>query len=461
MAKPHSQGLVVELLETRSLLNGALTPVAGHAEPGPDFAHSPATVSPEHQTAPTIDYGEHQAHDSAPTVQAMPVDHATSPYEAGGRDLAAPTDLARWNTVPVDKAQIVSYMPVHEAPSSNSQILAEHSAPTPVSFPGSNPRIVKSDPYHDPVVGDVRAQGDWRPSRSDSSENAGSLHTPNIVANSAPSTPQIVLPVAHGQAVTPGGQASSYDPPALDRVIVAPVVQPEAVTLEIVIEPTHPIADVHIEPYADSKSQEPAPVTLDRAAERSRVAIVAPLPKETTNLSPPAHEALAVTSAGLAAAPVQVNRPDRLTAGPPLIAATATANAFGAYGSQAVALEAYDTHYAEASVASEAADVQTPLTAATPLFRPSVVNDSWTPATLVTNALNVDLSSLEGSVRDFFDQVERMGRQLSETQVNMLFSSSVVVAAASVTLELVRRRMRPVAPIVSLQHTGTIPYSDF
>src|SRR5262249_5064559 len=92
VAKPHSHGLVVELLETRSLLNGALTPAMGHAEPGPELIHISESAAPEHSTAPSIDYGAHQARDTAPAVQLNPVNHDLRLQDVGVRDSTIPAD---------------------------------------------------------------------------------------------------------------------------------------------------------------------------------------------------------------------------------------------------------------------------------------------------------------------------------------------------------------------------------
>jgi hypothetical protein len=84
----------------------------------------------------------------------------------------------------------------------------------------------------------------------------------------------------------------------------------------------------------------------------------------------------------------------------------------------------------------------------------------WSSATLVTNILPFDFSSLETSVHDFFDQLDQFGLKLSENHVSLLFSSGIVAAAATLALEFARRRIQAL-PMPTLERADLIPYSDY
>jgi hypothetical protein len=80
---------------------------------------------------------------------------------------------------------------------------------------------------------------------------------------------------------------------------------------------------------------------------------------------------------------------------------------------------------------------------------------------LLTNVLPIDFSSLESSIKSFFDQIDHMGVQLSRGQANLLFSSGIMAIAAALALQLARRKMQPPVEAVALQREGSIPYSDY
>jgi len=74
---------------------------------------------------------------------------------------------------------------------------------------------------------------------------------------------------------------------------------------------------------------------------------------------------------------------------------------------------------------------------------------------------SVDFSGLESSVKNFFDQIDQLGLTLTESQVNVLFSSGIVAAAATVAVEITRRQLQPsVQPALARGH-GRLPYSDY
>jgi hypothetical protein len=80
---------------------------------------------------------------------------------------------------------------------------------------------------------------------------------------------------------------------------------------------------------------------------------------------------------------------------------------------------------------------------------------------LLTNVLPVDFASLDSSVKSFFEQIDRLGVKLSESNVNLLFASGIIAAATALAVEIGRRKMRPAVPAVTLQRQGSIPYSDY
>jgi len=81
---------------------------------------------------------------------------------------------------------------------------------------------------------------------------------------------------------------------------------------------------------------------------------------------------------------------------------------------------------------------------------------------LLAGILPVDFSGLESSVRDFFEQIDQLGLTLTESQVNVLFSSGIVVVAAAVAVEITRRQLQPSAPpALAARGHGRLPYSDY
>ena len=83
------------------------------------------------------------------------------------------------------------------------------------------------------------------------------------------------------------------------------------------------------------------------------------------------------------------------------------------------------------------------------------------PSPLVTSVLPFDIASLESSIKDFFDQVNQAGFKLSAGHVNLLFSSTVVALAATLAVEVSRRKTSQPAQAPALELASTIPYSDY
>jgi hypothetical protein len=86
---------------------------------------------------------------------------------------------------------------------------------------------------------------------------------------------------------------------------------------------------------------------------------------------------------------------------------------------------------------------------------------SASSSTVLTNILPANFSGLESAIKDFFEEIDQVGLQLSESQVSLLFSTSVMAAAAALALEVARRKLQPRAVTPALGRAGSIPYSDY
>jgi hypothetical protein len=80
---------------------------------------------------------------------------------------------------------------------------------------------------------------------------------------------------------------------------------------------------------------------------------------------------------------------------------------------------------------------------------------------LLTSIVPFDFAALEVSIKDFFNQINQAGLKLSENHVNLLFSSGMVAVAATLALEISRRKTTALAQAPALDHAGSIPYSDY
>lgn len=74
-----------------------------------------------------------------------------------------------------------------------------------------------------------------------------------------------------------------------------------------------------------------------------------------------------------------------------------------------------------------------------------------------TNIFPLDSSTLQLSIKDFFDQMDQLGKYLSESQIDSLYSIGILATAAMVAVEITRRQFRPavLAPAASRR---IIPY---
>jgi hypothetical protein len=80
---------------------------------------------------------------------------------------------------------------------------------------------------------------------------------------------------------------------------------------------------------------------------------------------------------------------------------------------------------------------------------------------LLTGVLPFDFASLEVSIQDFFSQINQAGIKLSESLANLLFSSGVLAVAATLAVEISRRKTAALAQVPALDYVSAIPYSDY
>ena len=104
---------------------------------------------------------------------------------------------------------------------------------------------------------------------------------------------------------------------------------------------------------------------------------------------------------------------------------------------------------------------ETPVTAAGPVVFPSDFDAVQPSASLLTDILPFDFSSLDLSIRDFFSKIDQLGLKLSENHMDLLFSTGIMAVAASLALEMARRKIQTPVPALNLQRAGSIPYSDY
>jgi hypothetical protein len=92
---------------------------------------------------------------------------------------------------------------------------------------------------------------------------------------------------------------------------------------------------------------------------------------------------------------------------------------------------------------------------------PSVAAALPAYAALLSDVLPVDFSTLESSIKEFFDQIDQLGLTLTEGQIDLLFTSGIVAVGAAVALEFSRRQLQPSGlPALPPGH-GRLPYSDY
>jgi hypothetical protein len=61
---------------------------------------------------------------------------------------------------------------------------------------------------------------------------------------------------------------------------------------------------------------------------------------------------------------------------------------------------------------------------------------------LLSTVLPIDVAAMQSSVKDFFDQIDKLGVRLSEGQIDLLYSTGLMTAATVLALEIVRRQRR-------------------
>jgi hypothetical protein len=224
---------------------------------------------------------------------------------------------------------------------------------------------------------------------------------------------------------------------------------------------------------ARHSSPQTVAVEEDTSPQRLNVASVLPPPpgKDQSSIAGSVRDQSAVVVPNAAAISGAAAREDRLAVAP--LAQTQPGNGAGSAPAPAAQL-VYDS--SERSSGQEGSAAAMPANQARldrpeprlssggliETLSPSVFESALTAsAALVTNVLPVDFASLESSIKSFFDDIDRLGVKLSESHVNLLFSSGMMAVAATLALEIARRRMQPSVPAVTLQREGSIPYSDY
>ena len=77
---------------------------------------------------------------------------------------------------------------------------------------------------------------------------------------------------------------------------------------------------------------------------------------------------------------------------------------------------------------------------------------------LAVNMLNLDSTTLCSSIQDFFDKIDLLGVTLTDNQCDLLYSAGIILAAAGLALETVRRQTKSQPPALA-SGRGAIPYS--
>jgi hypothetical protein len=96
---------------------------------------------------------------------------------------------------------------------------------------------------------------------------------------------------------------------------------------------------------------------------------------------------------------------------------------------------------------------------AKPLVSKATEFASSPPSMVLANIPPLDVRALQFSIKDFFDQIDKLGITLSEKQINLLYGLGIMAVATVLALELVRRQARPAPPALA-PGQGSIPYSE-
>jgi hypothetical protein len=291
------------------------------------------------------------------------------------------------------------------------------------------------------------------------------------------SSPQTTLLITGGELaprIIPGVLEESIPPQVTIFLFTDHSAEPPRYVPPVVEESVPPLvtANVVAGHYGQQTQQvqQISSVEADSSGERSHLSLAQASQGKVSMSFGPLHEQSAV--AFLSATGQTSAKMDHV-ASPALVSSPAgqlsgTAMPFIGQGTQGAPLgnptgQDRQTHdkAVEAAVATSPAELETRLSSVRETFAFSELEPgSWSSATLVTNILPFDFSSLETSVRDFFDQLDQFGLKLSENHVSLLFSSGIAAAAATLALEFARRKIQALH-MPTLERADLIPYSDY
>jgi len=91
----------------------------------------------------------------------------------------------------------------------------------------------------------------------------------------------------------------------------------------------------------------------------------------------------------------------------------------------------------------------------------TIIDEAFSYPSLMTDILPFDLVSLETSIKDFFDHLDRLGQKISKNQINILYASGLMAVGAMLVWEIARRNARTVASDPVPYLAKSIPYSDY
>src|SRR5271166_5037026 len=85
----------------------------------------------------------------------------------------------------------------------------------------------------------------------------------------------------------------------------------------------------------------------------------------------------------------------------------------------------------------------------------------WSSDVCSSDLLTFEFTTLETSIKDFFDQMDRLGKEISKNQIDLLYASGVVAVGAMLACEIARRKLQnPECPPVPFL-ARSLPYRDY